>query len=166
MKLSQSLHRWLRSLLVLMATLGLIGWVHPASVSAAVEYNEKIQFSDDFDSCSGERVLINGTQHIVGRFTKDSDGKLHFGFTRNTKGTGIGQISGDTYILTDAVVRSSMEVVPGEPNVFTEQFQSLLIRQGEELPGDDAVIHFLTKTMINASGDLTVSIEIQSAECR
>lgn len=165
MKLPQFWRRWLRSLVVLLA-LTFFCWARPTSVSAAVEYNEKIQFSDDFDSCSGERVLINGTQHIIGRFTRDAVGRLHFGFTRDTKGTGIGQLSGDKYILTDAVARASLEVAMGEVKTFTEQYHSVLIRQGEESSSDDTVVHFLSKITINANGDVTTSVEIQSVECR
>ena len=149
-----------------MATLGLMSWVQPASVSAAVEYNEKIQFSDDFDSCSGEHVLINGTQHIIGRFTRDTVGRLHFGFTRDTKGTGIGQISGDEYILTDAVARASLEVVPGEPQTFTEQYHSLLICKGEDASSDDTIVHFLTKITTTVDGEMTAFVEIQNVECQ
>jgi hypothetical protein len=166
MNMSLSYRNKIRSLAALLALFAIFVGTRPASVIAAVEYNEMVPLHDDFDGCSGERILIDGVQHIVGRFTQDSDGKLHFGFTRNTKGTGIGQISGDTYILTDAVVRSIVEAIPGEPHVFTQQFQSLLIRQGEESSGDDAVIHFLTKIMINANGEMTVSIDIQNVECR
>jgi len=78
----------LRSAIALLLTLGFYGWT-PTLVSASLEYNEKISFIDDFDACSGERVSIDGIQHIVGRLTKDATGKFHFGFTRNTKGTGI-----------------------------------------------------------------------------
>ena len=157
---------WLMSLAVLLAALAFFGWAPPASVSAAVEYNERIPLNDDFDGCSGERILINGIQHIVGRFTKDGTGRLHFGFTRNTQGTGIGQVSGDRYVLTDAVARTSLEVVPGEVKTFTEQYHSLLIRQGEESSIDDTILHFLSKITINANGDVAATVEIQSVECR
>src|SRR5215208_3485364 len=123
MKSSQSWLSWLRSIVLL--ALALFSWA-PMPVSAATEYNETIQFTDDFDSCSGERVVVTGTQHIVGHFTKDAAGKLHFSFTRNTKGTGIGQISGDKYILTDAVARTGLEYVSGEVPELTEQYNSRL----------------------------------------
>ncbi len=83
MKLSNYWFRWSRSILMLAVTLGFYGWT-PTPVSAGVEYNERISFIDDFDACSGERVSIDGVQHIVGRFTTDAKGELHFGFTRNT----------------------------------------------------------------------------------
>ena len=166
MKLSQSLVRWFRKFLVLLATLSLIGWARPASVSAATEYNEIIQFSDDFDSCSGERVLINGSQHIIGRFTKDAAGRLHFSFTRHTQGKGIGQSSGDDYILTDSVTRTNLEFVSSEVPILTEQYNSRLLRLGEEGASDDTIIHFLSKVTIDANGEMTTLIEIQSVECR
>lgn len=164
MKLSIFWFSWSRSLMLLL-TLGFYGWT-PVPVSAATEYNQTIQFSDDFDSCSGERVLVTGTQHIVGRLTKDSAGRLHFGFTRNTKGTGIGQISGDQYILTDAVARTDIEFVLGQPRILTEEYDSVFIHKGEVFSNDDTLIHFLSKFTVNANGEVTTNIEIQSVECQ
>jgi hypothetical protein len=165
MKLSKFWLGWSRSVLMLAVTLGFYGWT-PTPVSAGVEYNERISFIDDFDACSGERVSIDGVQHIVGRFTTDGKGTLHFGFTRNTIGTGIGQVSGDQYILTDAVARSSLEIVPGQPQTFLEQYHSRFIRRGEAFSDDDTLIHFLSKISVNANGEITAAVEIQSVECK
>ena len=49
-------------LAILLATSAFFVGARPASVSAAVEYNEMIPLHDDFDGCSGERILINGVQ--------------------------------------------------------------------------------------------------------
>jgi len=166
MKSSLSSVRWQRKLLVLVAVLGWIGWTPPASVSAATEYNQRISFTDDFDGCLGERITVDGIQHIVGRFIRDASGKLHFGFSRNTSGIGIGQVTGDTYILRDTVSRTSLEILPGEPRLLTEGYQSILMHLGEESSGDDAVIHFLSRITISANGDVTTEIEIQNVECR
>ena len=166
MELLQSWVRWFQKLVVLLAILCLIGWTQPASVSAATEYNEQISFTDDFDGCLGERITVDGIQHIVGRFTRDASGKLHFGFSRNTRGKGIGQTTGDKYLLQDAVSRTILEVTPGEPRVFTEGYRFILMRHGEKLPNDDTVIHFLSRLTVNANGAVTTAIEIQSVECR
>ena len=166
MKSSQSWVRWSQKFLVLVVILALTGWVHPASVSAATEYNEQISFIDDFDGCLGERITIDGIQHIVGRFTRDASGKLHFGFSRNTRGKGTGQATGDTYLLLDTVSRTVLEITPGEPRVYTEGYRSILMHHGEELPNDDTVIYFLTRLTINANGEVTTTIEIQNVECR
>ena len=166
MKSSRSLVHWSQKFLVLVVILALTGWVQPASVSAATEYNEKISFTDDFDGCLGERITVDGIQHIVGRFTRDASGKLHFGFSRNTRGKGIGQVTGDTYLLLDTVSRTSLEITPSEPRVFTEGYRSILMHHGEALPDDDTVIHFLSRVTVNANGDVTSTIEIQSVECR
>ena len=165
MKLSNFWFSWLRSAMVLVLTLGFYGWT-PIPVNAAVEYNEKISFVDDFDACSGERVSIDGVQHIVGRFTKDAAGKFHYGFTRNTKGTGIGQISGDQYILTDAVGQVDFEFVPGQPRILIQEYHSVFIHKGEAFSNDDTIIHFLSKLIIDANGQVTTAVEIQSVECR
>ena len=166
MKLLQSLLRWFRILSVLVVVLGLTNWAYPASVRAATEYNGQISFTDDFDGCLGERITIDGIQHILGRFTRDSNGKLHFGFTRNTRGKGIGQSTGDPYILVDTVSRASLEVVPGEPQVFTEGYRSVLLHHGEASSNDDTIIHFLSTVTVSANGAVTATVEIQSVECR
>ena len=165
MKLSKSLFNRLRSLTILVLTLGFYSWT-PLPASAAMEYNQRISFIDDFDACSGERVSIDGIQHIVGRVTKDATGKFHFGFTRNTKGTGVGQISGDEYILTDAVGQMDFEFVPGQPRLLTQEYHSVFIHKGEAFSNDDTIIHFLSKLTVNANGEITTAIEIQNVECR
>ncbi len=165
MKLSNFWFNCLRSIMVLSLTLGFYGWT-PLPVSAAVEYNEKISFIDDFDACSSERVSIDGIQHIVGRFTKDAAGKFHFGFTRNTSGTGVGQTSGDEYILTDAVSQMDFEFVPGQPRILMQEYHSVFIHKGEAFSNDDTIIHFLSKLIINANGEVTTTTEIQSVECQ
>jgi hypothetical protein len=146
-------------------TLGFYGWT-ALPASAAMEYNEKISFTDDFDACSGERVSIDGVQHIVGRLTKDAAGKFHFGFTRNTRGTGVGQISGDEYVLTDAVSQMDFEFVPGQPRILTQEYHSVFIHKGEAFSNDDTIIHFLSKLLINANGEVTTTADIQSVECQ
>jgi hypothetical protein len=156
----------LQKFLTLITIFGLIGWSPTTSASAATEYNEKIVFIDDFDSCLGERVTVDGIQHIVGRFTRDANGKLHFGFSRSTWGKGIGQLTGETYILTDTVSRTSVEIMPGEPRVFTEGYRSILRHHGEELPNDDTIIHFLSRLTVSANGEVNTEIEIQKVECR
>jgi len=165
MKLSKFWFSGSRSVMALLLTLGFYGWT-PVPASAAVEYNEKISFIADFDACSGERVSIAGIQHIVGRFTKDANGRLHFGFTRNTKGTGIGQISGDEYILTDAVARASLEFVSGAVATLTQQYNSRLIHQGEKWSNDDTIVHFVSKITITADGNVIPIVEVGSVECR
>ena len=152
-------------LTVLLMALTLASLVRPTVVNAALEYNDRIRFQDDFDACSGERILVDGTQHIVGRFSQDATGRLHFGFTRNTQGTGIGYTSGDHYVYIDTVARTSVEVVPGKPQVFTEQYHARLIRRGETTPGDDTLVHFLTRITVNANGTVTAFVEIQDVTC-
>src|SRR5436190_1315713 len=80
-----------------------------------------IEFVDDFDACTGERVSMTGVQTVIGRVQQDGQGRWHFGFTRNTHGTGTGA-SGARYLLDDAVARSSFEITPGTPKTYTEQY--------------------------------------------
>ena len=88
---------------------GLIVLVSHSPAAASVEYNLTISFVDDYDSCTGERVEVTGTQHIIGRSHTDGTGRQHFGFTRHTQGTGIGSESGANYLLIDSVSRSQLD---------------------------------------------------------
>lgn len=139
---------------------------HSSMANAATEFNERVVLDDDFDGCSGERIRVQGIQHIVGRVTSDSAGRLHFGFTRNTHGKGIGQSSGDIYIFTDSVSMISFDAAPGEFKTFTQQYQTQLIRRGEGAPRDDAIVHMLTHITLTPAGNMTASVELLRVECR
>jgi hypothetical protein len=139
----------------------------PPAVLAAVEINQKVPFTDDFDSCTGERVVISGTTHIVGRITEDSAGGQHFGFTRTLQAAqGVGPASGARYVLISPVTRSeSVGFTKGAATTFTEQYSERLIRQGSATPGDDLLLHYLARTTINANGDVTASVSNFRVEC-
>jgi hypothetical protein len=144
----------------------IFGSSRPIVASATTDYNEKISFTDDFDGCSGERITVSGIQHIVGHITKDANDRFHYVFTRNTKGTGIGQSTGDQYILIDTLTQLNLDVLPGTAQTLSQEYHSVLLHQGEGLPGDDTVIHFLFKLTIDVNGDVTTLIEVQNVECR
>jgi hypothetical protein len=156
------------TLVALLLALTLPNLLSPTSTLAAVEYNLQVPFSDDFDSCSGERVVVSGTTHIVSRVTKDSTGGLHYGFTGNTQGaTGVGVVSGAKYVMTSLqTISQTFAVMPGEATVLNLQHSERLIRTGSALPDDDTIVHFLVCTTINANGEVTASIDSISAECR
>ena len=148
-----------------MLVLGLLAFAEPAA--AAVEYNLWIPFTDDFDSCAGERVVVSGTQHLVGTATVDGSGQSHFTFTRHTRGTGVGTVSGTDYLLVDSVTKVDLTGTnDGEQRVFTQMAQALFIRKGESAPGDDSVVHMFTHVTTTPSGDTAASVEITSAACR
>ena len=161
-----SLSKLLRNCTKVLMLLAILASVKPTAVSAATEYNEKVAFTDDFDACSGERVTISGVQHIVGHVTKDAEGRFHYVFTRNTKGTGVGQETADRYILIDTVAQLNLEVLPGQTQTLSQEYHSVLLHQGEGLASDDTVIHFLSKLTIGVNGNVTTLIEVQSVECR
>ena len=166
MKLLRALSSMAGKFTKVLMMVAILGSFRPIAVSAATEYNEKIVFTDDFDACSGERVTVSGVQHIVGHVTRDAKGRFHYVFTRNTKGTGIGQETGDRYILIDTVAQLNLEVLPGQTQTLSQEYHSVLLQQGEGLPGDDTVIHFLSKLTIDVNGNVTTLIEVQSVECR
>jgi hypothetical protein len=148
-----------------MLVLSLLATTEPAV--AAVEYNLWIPFTDDFDSCAGERVEVSGTQHLVGTTTEDGTGQLHFTFTRHTQGTGVGTMSGTDYLLIDSVAKVDLiGAVDGEQLVFTQKTQALFIRKGESAPRDDSIVHIFTHITMTPNGDIKASVEITSAACR
>ena len=154
------------AILALLVVLALYSLARPVKVLAALEYNQRIELNDDFDSCTGETIRITGTQHIVGRITTDAAGRQHFGFTRSVHGTGVGLSSGARYVLTDAVTRASLEMPEGDPITYMEQYHTHLIRQGEAVADDDLILHFLSKFTVNANGELTASVELLRVVCR
>ena len=166
MKLLRLWNGLLRSLTTALVMVALLGSFRPMAAYAATEYNQSISFTDDFDACSGERITVNGVQHIVGHVTKDANGRFHYVFTRNTKGTGIGQSTSDRYMLIDTVSQLNLQVLPGQAQTLSQEYHSVLIHLGEKLPHDDTIIHFLSKLTIDASGNVTTLIEVQSVECK
>lgn len=173
MKLNQSWSHWSKGFVILLIALALAGCVQNTEdlrqtnlAAAGLEYNERISFTDDFDTCLGERVAITGVQHVVGQFTQDSNGRLHFGFKRNTRGTGIGQVTGNKYLLTDTVSITEFEVTPGEPKIFMQRYTEHLMRVSGNTPNDDAMLHFLTKITVDANGNVSSSIERERFECK
>jgi hypothetical protein len=166
MKYLRSLFGLLRSVTSALVIVTFFGAFQPMAVRAATEYNERISFVDDYDGCSGERIRVDGVQHIVGHVTTDANGGLYYVFTRNTKGKGVGQSTGDQYIMTDAVAQLNLHVLPGDTQTLSQEYHTVLIHQGESLPDDDTIIHFLSRVTVNANGDVTSSTEIQNVECR
>ena len=147
----------------IMLVLSLFASAEPAV--AAVQYNLWIPFTDDFDSCAGERVVVSGTQHLVGTTTRDGSGQEHFSFHRHTQGTGT--VSGTDYLLIDSVAKVDLiGIEDGDQRVFTQMSQALFIRKGESAPHDDSIVHMLTHITMTPDGAITASVEIISAACR
>ena len=166
MNLKLQSHRRLLGVALLIGVLLLAIAARTSTASAAMEFNERVILDDDFDGCSGERIRVQGVQHIVGHLTTDSAGRQHFGFTRNTQGMGVGQSSGGIYIFTDSISRTSFEAAPGEFKTFTQQYQTQLIRRGEDASPDDAILHMLTHITLSPDGNITTMVELLRVECR
>jgi hypothetical protein len=137
------------------------------SATAAIEYNQRLPLNDDFDSCTGEVVAVTGEQHIVGRITVDGAGQQHFGFHRNSHGTGVGDDSGAIYVLQDTVAKVDLiGTSEGGATVFVQFSELVMIRQGETAPDDDTHILMLSRYTITPDNTLTGSTEIVSVTCR
>ena len=156
------------SLSALLATLALI-ILSFASASAAptAEKNYRVSFTDDFDSCSGERVVVTGEQHIVEQATVDGAGQTHIVFHRNTFGTGVGAVSGAEYQMFDTVnLGERVESVQGGTTIYTQFYETAIVRKGETGTGDDSYVRMMTRITIAPDETQTVEIEFLSVTCR
>lgn len=147
--------------------IALTSLARPAPASAVVEYHFRLPFTDEFDSCTGERVLVSGTAHAVGTVTEDSAGGLHFANARMLQGHGVGLASGARYVLVSPQTTGGTSgATTGGATTFTLRWTSLLLRQGNALPGDDAMAHLVVHLTLNANGEMTASIITLRAVCK
>lgn len=134
----------------------------PSAVSAPVR-NEWITVTDDFDSCSGERVVVTLDQHIVEQVIPDDSIQEHVVSHRNVHGMGVGTVSGATYVLVDTYAKvDRTETVVGDSTIVTEVYEMAFIRQGETTPDDDTFARMITRTTIAPDGTWTVEIDLDS----
>jgi hypothetical protein len=152
---------FIAGVVVLFATL-----LGPSQPAAAVTDHKVVEFTDDFDTCTGETVEVTGIQRIVEQVTVDESGREHISFTRHTQGTGVGTSSGATYLLIDSVTRSEVTIGIEGDTVLTERSVALFVRMGELAPSDDLLAHLITETTITPDGTTTTVVKLESVECR
>ena len=138
----------------------------PGPAGAAIEYHLTVPFVDDFDSCTGERVVVSGTARAVGTITQDSAGKLHFANTATIQGQGVGTVSGVRYVLIGTqTTGETVGTATGTATEFALRWSSLLLRQGNAA-GDDVMAHLLFHVTQSATGQVTATIDNFTAVCR
>jgi hypothetical protein len=102
--------------------------------------------------CTGEAVLLEGTQNLVVHTTIDANGGFHF-LTRGNAEVQGESASGVKYVAHQTLQeRSNSE--SATTYTFTNTFQ--VIRQGSATPTpDDFVLKEVTHVTVNANGEIT-----------
>ena len=150
----------MKRLLVVLVALGAL--LLPIGGSAApMKHDQRLPLNDDFDACQ-EQVLVTGTQHIVMRVSADGGQVV---FTRNSQGTGTGDLSGARYQFSDHVTYVTRGVTEGGTTTFTQVVSTRLVRQGEPSGEDDLLVTWVLRGTIGADGFVTYTIQKQDAIC-
>ena len=143
----------------------------PEAAFAATTYmanvSEPLQL-DVYIECAaggaGETVRLEGMLHSIFRLTFDAQGGVHGTFhdqPQQLSGTGL--TTGTLYQGT-GVTRDVANVgAAGLPAVFTFVNKYRIIGQG---PGNDFIAHITSHYTINANGDVTVSVDHATFDCR
>jgi len=50
--------------------------------------------------------------------------------------------------------------------IRNQKYYSVFIHKGEAFSNDDTIVHFLSRLIINANGEVTTTTEIQNVECQ
>jgi hypothetical protein len=106
--------------------------------------------------CSGEDVEISGTVHLLNKTLADGSILSHFNY-QNVKGVGL--TSGTTYRVS-AVDQVKLSA-PFPTSVHSVQ-SFHLISAG---PDGNLLVHVLYHITVNASGEVTASIDELSMQC-
>lgn len=114
--------------------------------------------------CSGEDVALSGELHLVSNVTLDASGGTHVEFQANFQGvSGVGLATGDRYELVGERLHTSLNTSGAPPLEMSITTNAHVIGQG---PGNNALLHFLVHTTVNADGTVTSQIDEVRVECR
>jgi hypothetical protein len=114
--------------------------------------------------CVGETIHFTGLLHSTDVVTEDATGGVHVVSHWNlidVQGTGL--VSGGQYRLRGTLNGTSRDESGGYTTVQTDEFSSQVIGQGQ-LP--DFRSHFLLHHTINANGDSTAEVFVDTVQCR
>lgn len=118
-------------------------------------------FAFSVDNCV-ETVDVAGTFHAVIQFFVGPNGKEHFRFHINAKGTGLGRTTGARYQWNDRLFDIT-NVVPSGRGTFTLNDRTRLIGQGAAV---NTVVATQIKVTVNGQGNVTVDRFRALAVCR
>ncbi|HYE66636.1 MAG TPA: hypothetical protein VD966_13695 [Pyrinomonadaceae bacterium] len=109
------------------------------------------------NDCTGEIVELSGTIHLVSQQQPDGSIVGHFNYQQVR---GVGLTSGVTYRVSTV---DHFRLSAPFPSSITSVGSFHLISQG---PGGNLLVHDLFRIAVNANGEITVSIDDLSLECR
>ena len=95
--------------------------------------------------CNGEQVIGNGSTHIVMGSQFDNTGGLHVSIERSSSGSGVGDVSGPGYTVSEQTTNSDKSLlVPEQFTWFDED--RLLINAPKSV--DNFIMHVVWKVAI------------------
>lgn len=156
---SQKAGRWLFA-----ASAAIAAVVFGAAPAGAEIVNTRVPLSFEFVGCSGEAATVTGTLQVITREKSDQAGGRHvFGhFTFHGQGT---STSGTEYVVF--LSSTFVHTFPaGGGEAFTNTVPSVLIRQGEGLPDDDAITRVALHFTMNANGAVVANFENGQGDCQ
>jgi hypothetical protein len=110
---------------------------------------------------AGEIVALHGTLHELFHITSGPAGTLTIKFLGNSQGIfGIGLTTGDRYRGTGST-HGTFTMHKGTTNAFIDNFR--LVGPG---PDNDFFVHETAHTTVNAKGELTVSTDKFTIDCK
>ncbi len=139
-----------------------------SAVQAAVLTNESTDFDaivsvDCANGGAGENVHLTGTLHVL--ITATANGNIVSGKSLyQPQGiSGVGEVTGDTYRATGGTQTFFQgSLINGQYNTsYVNNFR--IIGTG---PGNNFLVHTITHLTVNANGDATATVDIDSIECR
>lgn len=119
-----------------------------------------LQFVPCANGGAGENVLLEGTLHLVSRFTDAGNGQASATVHENLQGvSGTGQITGDQYQGTDS---ETLRATLGAATTFTLTNSFQVVGPG---PDNNFTVHLTSHFTVNANGEITSDHFSSSVEC-
>lgn len=153
-----------KAAIVLFAAVLALVW-SPHVAHGAVEENVRVSLVGDvFEDVCGEDVIhTEGNLHILVSFTQ-SDNHVSGNFHLNPQGAKlVGLTTGNEYVGTGMLHESFSESLDGGAATFTFVNNFRLIGKGQ---APRLLFQVIVHTTINANGDLTANVELESEECK
>ena len=144
------------------------GLVLAAAAAAGNAVATDTPFTGSMESCTGESVALEGTEHTTTE-ASTSSGKLQFHVTDHTSAMSAVTLSGARYVYSDTTSDTTTADFDSVPSEFTSERTMVLNRVGEDgglIAGDDMYIHTLVHVTVNANGVPTADVGNFTAECR
>jgi hypothetical protein len=111
------------------------------------------------NTCTGEFVSYEGTEHFVIHITEDASGGFHFRGHTNVQAQGV-STSGAKYVahsISNSHDKFDVFSESAENFTFTQTLQ--FIRQRSETSEDDFVLKQVEHVTLNANGEITSVVE-------